>query len=416
MKRENKKLEFKENITNSYLKTVSAFSNYFDGDIIFGIDDNGNVKGLNNVKQLALNIENQINDSIKPKPDFLISIKKDKTIILSVKKGNSCPYLYNDKAYKRNDTSTIEVDEIELKRLYTEGLNKSFDEIPLLNNKNLSFVILRNELTKSLCLEKFDNDVLKSLNLLNGKNYNNAASLLADKNDFAGLDIAVFGENNDQIKNRINLSHISLIKQYYDSIKLFNETYTYEEIDGSNRIKKEIIPLKAFREAIANAIVHRVYDLSINTKISFLKDKIEINSPGGLMYGITEEDYLRGSFSLLRNPIIGNIFNRLKIIEAFATGIKRINECYSKSNNKPSFDIKNNYISISLPSYKEITLTLNEKQIYELIKNNIKYKRRELEDLSNLSKDKLIRILNSLINKNLIVKEGGNKSTTYYKR
>ena len=42
--RETRIIEFKETITNTFLKTVSAFSNYNGGEIYFGIDDNGNVK------------------------------------------------------------------------------------------------------------------------------------------------------------------------------------------------------------------------------------------------------------------------------------------------------------------------------------------------------------------------------------
>ena len=49
--RETRTLGFKENVTNTFLKTVSAFSNYVGGEILFGIDDNGNVKGLSDVKQ-----------------------------------------------------------------------------------------------------------------------------------------------------------------------------------------------------------------------------------------------------------------------------------------------------------------------------------------------------------------------------
>ena len=64
--RETRILEFKETITNTFLKTVSAFSNYNGGTILFGVDDNGNVKGLPDVKQACLDIENKINDSISP--------------------------------------------------------------------------------------------------------------------------------------------------------------------------------------------------------------------------------------------------------------------------------------------------------------------------------------------------------------
>ena len=64
--RETRTLEFKETITNTFLKTVSAFSNYDGGTIFFGVDDDGNIKGLPDVKQACLDIENKINDSITP--------------------------------------------------------------------------------------------------------------------------------------------------------------------------------------------------------------------------------------------------------------------------------------------------------------------------------------------------------------
>ena len=120
--RENQKLEFKSDITNTFLKTVSAFANYGGGEIIFGISDDGVTVGVNNLDQTCLDIENKINDSISPKPNFTFNINRKKnTITLSVKEGSLKPYLYKAKAYKRNGTSTIEVDRIELNRLILKG-------------------------------------------------------------------------------------------------------------------------------------------------------------------------------------------------------------------------------------------------------------------------------------------------------
>ena len=68
--RETRTMEFKETITNTFLKTVSAFSNYDGGVILFGVDDEGNSKGLSDVKQSCLDIENKINDSISPQPNY----------------------------------------------------------------------------------------------------------------------------------------------------------------------------------------------------------------------------------------------------------------------------------------------------------------------------------------------------------
>ena len=81
--RETRILEFKETITNTFLKTVSAFSNYNGGTILFGVDDNGNVKGLPDVKQACLDIENKINDSILPQPNYTLEIRFLKTTFYS---------------------------------------------------------------------------------------------------------------------------------------------------------------------------------------------------------------------------------------------------------------------------------------------------------------------------------------------
>ena len=86
--RESKTLEFKENVTNTFLKTVSAFSNFGDGDIEFGVDDDGNQVGIKEPDKVCLDLENKINDSIKPRPDFKFKINRTTNVItLSVMEG-----------------------------------------------------------------------------------------------------------------------------------------------------------------------------------------------------------------------------------------------------------------------------------------------------------------------------------------
>ena len=116
--KESKSLEFKQTMTNTFLKTVSAFANYDGGTIIFGIADDGSVSGISDPDGFALSIENKVNDGITPHPDYTISINRtDKTVSLEVRRGASKPYLYKAKAYKRNDTATIEVDNNEFTRM-----------------------------------------------------------------------------------------------------------------------------------------------------------------------------------------------------------------------------------------------------------------------------------------------------------
>jgi ATP-dependent DNA helicase RecG len=93
---ETKKLEFKEKVSATYLKTVSAFANYNDGEIFFGVRDNGDVVGVENALELSLNIENTINDSIVPRPYFSLKVAKlnnKEVVIVKVLKGDQQPYL-----------------------------------------------------------------------------------------------------------------------------------------------------------------------------------------------------------------------------------------------------------------------------------------------------------------------------------
>ena len=86
--KESRTIEFKETITNSFLKTVSAYANYETGEIVFGISDNGTVKGIDNPGKICLDIENRINDSITPVPFFSLEVDEKQSIIrLIVKEG-----------------------------------------------------------------------------------------------------------------------------------------------------------------------------------------------------------------------------------------------------------------------------------------------------------------------------------------
>lgn len=413
--RETRILEFKETITNTFLKTVSAFSNYDGGEILFGVDDDGNIKGLSDVKQACLDIENKINDSISPQPNYTLEIQNnDQTIKLSVKSGLQKPYLYKSKAYKRNDTSTIEVDTLEFSRLVLEGKNIRFEELPC-KDQELSFEILQSNLKEKIQIETFNKDTLKTLNLYDDVNgFNNAAGLLADKNHFPGIDIVKFGENISIIQKRITFENTSVLDIYEKALSVFRDYYQYEVIQGADRKMVEKIPEAAFREAIANALIHRVWDVDLQIRVSMFDDRIEVVSPGGLPSGITEDEYLSGKLSVLRNRNLANVFYRLGFVEIFGTGITRIKQVYSEASVKPSFEVSENAIQIVLPVYEESTnLTEDEKVVYKLLSRNMLKSMSEIVPYISFGKSKTTKLLKDMEQKGVIAIEGKGKGTKY---
>lgn len=413
--RETRILEFKETITNTFLKTVSAFSNYDGGEILFGVDDDGNIKGLSDVKQACLDIENKINDSISPQPNYTLEIQNnEQTIKLSVKSGLQKPYLYKSKAYKRNDTATIEVDTLEFSRLVLEGKNIRFEELPC-KDQELSFEILQSNLKEKIQIETFNKDTLKTLNLYDDANgFNNAAGLLADKNHFPGIDIVKFGENISIIQKRITFENTSVLGIYEKALSVFRDYYQYEVIQGADRKMVEKIPEAAFREAIANALIHRVWDVDLQIRVSMFDDRIEVVSPGGLPSGITEDEYLSGKLSVLRNRNLANVFYRLGFVEIFGTGITRIKQVYSEASVKPSFEVSENAIQIVLPVYEESTnLTEDEKVVYKLLSRNMLKSMSEIAPYISFGKSKTTKLLKDMEQKGVIAIEGKGKGTKY---
>lgn len=414
VERESKYIEYKEKITKSYLKTVSAFANYEGGKIYFGVNDKGICVGVENTIDACLSIENQINDNINPNPDYSLQINDENIILLQIKEGRDKPYYYQNKAYKRNDSSTIEVERLELNRLILEGGNMTYDET-ISQNQNLSFDTLKQMITEQLGVEDFSTDILKTLELMDAKGiFNKAAYLFSEENEGNGIDIMRFGNDINHMKERVILTKGSILKQFLDTLDVFRRNYTYEQIVGFKREKFELIPEEAFREALANVIVHRTWDVHSHIHISMYEDKIEITSPGCLPEGLSKEEYLNHYVSVLRNPIIGNVFYRLKYIEKFGTGVKKIKAAYKDATESPKFEFTNYTIQVMLPLLKHsLELSNIEQTVYQTIKLYKLISRMELEKLLKMDKYSMIRILNDLLDKKLIEKIGKGRAVKY---
>lgn len=412
--RETATLEFKQQLSKSYLKTVSAYANYGTGKIIFGIADDGTPVGLADPQDTCLRIEHAINDSIDPVPRFELAIEGDtRTVTLTVHEGPDKPYLSSGRAYRRTDTSTVEVSRLEYGRLVLTGEHVSFDAL-VAKEQDLAFGHLEKELASKLGLKPLDQNSLISLELMTPSGeYCNAAALLSDSNHFPGIDIARFGESINIINARHTFEHMSVLEQMQRTLEVFDTYYAYEEIVGFERIAKTLVPREAFREAIANALVHRCWDVRANIKVGMFADRIEITSPGGLPAGITEELYLAGGPSVARNPILANVFFRLGHIERFGTGIPRILDEYAHETVSPSFALRDSSITVMLPVTVLENVTLDEEAILAVLAKGSALTRSQISEKTQLSKSKAIRTLNALVEKGLVTKVGEGRSVRY---
>lgn len=182
--RESQTVEFKEKYSDTFLKSVSAFANFHDGEILFGVRDNGDLIGIEIPDAFSLQIETKNNDSIAPRPQFSFEQKKtDGRVIVCVKvrKGSDAPYLYKGAAYQRRHTASIPLNSAGLRSLSLSATPIEYDQ-QLSSEKKLSFRVWEAELQREIGLTKLTRDSLRSLGLLHENDYTIAGELFADEN------------------------------------------------------------------------------------------------------------------------------------------------------------------------------------------------------------------------------------------
>ena len=143
-------------------------------------------------------------------------------------------------------------------------------------------------------------------------------------------------------------------------------------------------------------------------------DRIEIISPGGLPSGITEDEYLSGKLSVLRNRNLANVFYRLGFVEIFGTGITRIQQLYEEGLKQPVFEVSENTIKIVLPIFeKNLNLTEDERKIYQILSRTILKSISEIAPYAEFGKTKTTQLLKGMSEKGIVKIEGRGRGTRY---
>lgn len=422
-------LELKKEYVKDILKTVIAFANTSGGKIYIGIDDDGKVLGVQKLDTDILKLSNSIRDSIKPDITLFASILVEKidgkdVIVVDVQKGASSPYYLTDKGilpsgvYVRQGASSVPATDATILKMIRDTDGDNFEELRSLN-QNLDFVFLKKEFEDANI--KLEHSQMRTFNIIDEDGlYTNLGLLLSEQCPHT-IKAAVFeGSTKEIFKDRFEFSG-SLLKQMKDVYSFLNRyNRTNSEITGLKRTDTREYPEIALREALLNSIVHKEYSYSSSTLISVFDDKIEIVTIGGLTKGLNEDDIMLG-VSILRNRNLANIFYRLKLIEAYGTGIPKIIESYNEYNVKPKIEISSNAFKITLPntlkekSISKLEKNLSDKEylIVNMLKENEYIKRTDIEKNLSISSSMAIKLLRNMVDNSIIEKLGKGKNVIY---
>lgn len=427
---ESETVELKEIVVDDIKKEIIAFANGEGGRLYIGVRDDGTVTGLESVDNVSLQISNMVRDAIKPDLTMFlhyktIEIEEKQVLEIEIQRGTERPYYIAKKGlrpegvYVRQGYSSVPANDTAIKRMIKETDGDRFEEMRSLE-QNLTFVETSREFARRNV--EFGLHRMKTLKLLNNDGiYTNLGLLLSEQCKHT-IKVAVFqGTDQSVFKDRREFSG-SLFKQ-------LNEVYEYIDIHNQTqstfnkllRIDTRDYPEDAIREALLNLMVHRDYGFQASALISIYDDRIEFVSVGGLVSGIDLEDIMMG-ISVCRNQNLANVFYRLQLIEAYGTGIRKILNAYHDVKQKPEIQHTQNAFKIILPNRNQSlerkeeyeVLSKTEQQIIELMKQNGKLSRKEIETKLELSTSTALRLLKKLTEKNLVVQNREGRKVNYH--
>ena len=429
--KESETIEFKRIITDDIKKEIIAFANCDGGKIYIGIEDDGTVTGLEDANQAALQISNMIRDAVKPDLTMFVhyeTLEKEhrQILLVDVQRGTGRPYyiarkgLRPEGVYVRQGYSAVPASDASIRRMIRDTDGDRFEEMRS-PKQELTFESTKKEFDRRNI--DFGMQQLQTLKFMTHEGiYTNLGLLLSDQcvhtvktAVFQGTDQTVFKD-----RHEFTGSLLRQMSEVYEYIDKYNQIHA--AFQGLMRIDTRDYPETALREALLNVLVHRDYAFSASALICIYDDRIEFVSIGGLLPGIELEDVMIG-LSVCRNQNLANVFYRLRLIEAYGTGIRKILNAYEKSEAKPLIETTANAFKVTLPNINAAhkkadgagtsDLPHQEALILNYARQNGSVTRSDVEQLLGTSASTSVRILHRMVENGTLKQVGKGRAVRY---
>ena len=431
------KLMLEEKKPKSWLKSVSAFANGLGGSLFFGIDNDGIVKGLDDVQYVCESISCKIRDYMDPLPDVEMipqEINGHEILQLKVCAGSYTPYYYvgdgQRVAFIRIGDESLPATAEQMVRLVLKGSNKTYDSLHTdYKAEDYAFTILANTF-KTRTSQEWNKKYLLSFGLVtNFGNLTNAGALFADDCPLWQSRLYCTRWDGKAKGDAINDAEFTgnvlmLLREAMNFVKS-NTKKGWEKLPNGRKNKPEYAE-RAVLEAMVNHFIHRDYTvMGGEVHLDIYEDRLTITSPGGMYNGMLIQDLdIADVSSERRNPILANVMAQLDYMEKRGSGLTRIcNETQAldgyKDELKPVFkSTPTQFQTIIFASsdkqnvgdfvgdMSETKLTERQQKILNFIKESPTISAKQMSETLSVSSRTIERDL-SLMKKNGILKRDG---------
>jgi predicted HTH transcriptional regulator len=341
---EGKTLEFKRDLSapDGALKTVVAFANTAGGTLLFGVEDRSrHVRGVPNALDVEERLASLISDHVVPRlvPDLeIVPWRRTHVVAAQVYPSPARPHFLKREGleggvYVRVGSTNRRADRELMEELQRFARGEAFDEQPMpgLDSEALDFRAASESFAPVRKLRRQDLETLRLVTTHQGRKVPTVGGMLLFGRDRerhfpdAWIQAGRFrGTDKSRIVDRAEIRSAP-VRAIEESIAFVEKHALHgAEIGAVRRRERWNLPPAAVREAVVNAVAHADYaQHGAPIRLSIFDDRLEVENPGLLPFGLTVEDLYRG-ISKLRNRVIGRVFHSLGLMEQWGSGVQRM--------------------------------------------------------------------------------------------
>lgn len=341
---EGKTLEFKRDLSSpdGALKTIVAFANTAGGTLLVGVEDRTrHVRGVADALDVEERLASLVSDRITPRlvPEIeILPWRRTQVLAVRVHPSPSRPHHLIREGPERGTYVRVgstnrraDADLIDELRRFARG--EGFDEQPLpgLDSEALDFRAASESFAPVRKLARRDLETLRIVTEYQGRKVPTVGGMILFGRDRerhfpdAWIQAGRFeGTDRSRIVDRVEIRALP-VRAIEEAIAFVHKHALHgAEIGPVRRRERWSLPPVAVRETLINAVAHADYaQRGAPLRVSIFDDRLEVENPGLLPFGITLEDLPRG-VSKLRNRVIGRVFHALGLIEQWGSGIQRM--------------------------------------------------------------------------------------------
>lgn len=443
---ENTITEFKENFDQEVIETAAAFANTHGGTILIGASDNGEIRGITIGKETLRNWSNRIAQATEPRVALEIEsvdIKEKSVLLIRIAESSLKPISVKGVCYKRVGNSNRVMSPQEIAQMHLNTTGQSWDQLFVtragiddIDEKKVEWYLTRRETIRNVAKPQ-DMSLTALLKNIDGLNDEETPT-------YAG--ILFFGKypqrffRNAQLRvvrfKGISVTH-PVIDQLDCSGTLWEMVGAAEEFIRKNirllslrtsmsfqRDDKFEYPLKALREAIINALIHRNYQKSADVRVFIFDNRVEIINPGTFPEGVNPDEPVHEPV----NPTLSQLMYDVGFIERYGAGIRMMKRLSAEWGNKEpryAFHPLQTTIIFDSPIQETTYIEIDDisEQLNERQKNAFFYVQRHGQittkkyvEINHVSRQTAYAELTDLTNKGLFTVVGKGRGTKYVRK